>query len=106
MVKEELFQHAMQHQMKGGFIMDNLQEVMEINETNAIPDNEIDLSEIPEINSLEGFKPIHPEYYKPVREQVSIRFNKVLVEHFKTFGKGWQTKVNNFLMQEYINGRI
>ncbi len=51
----------MQHQMKGGFIMDNLQEVMEINETNAIPDNEIDLSEIPEINSLEGFKPIHPE---------------------------------------------
>lgn len=71
---------------------------MAINETNAIPDSEIDLSEIPEINSLEGFK--------PVREQVSIRFNKVLVDHFRTFGKGWQTKVNNFLMQEYLNGRI
>ena len=96
----------MQHRMKGGYTMDNLQEIMAINETNAIPDNEIDLSEIPEISSLEGFKPIHPEYYKPVREQVSIRFNKVLVDHFRTFGKGWQTKVNNFLMQEYISGRI
>ena len=86
--------------------MDNLQEIMAINETDAISDSEIDLSEIPEIKSLEVFKPIHPEYYKPVREQVSIRFNKVLVDHFRTFGKGWQTKVNDFLMQEYINGRI
>ena len=50
----------MQRRTKGGFIMDNLQEIMAINETNAIPDSEIDLSEIPEINSLEGFKPIHP----------------------------------------------
>ena len=27
----ELFQHAMQHQIKGGYIMDNLQEIMAIN---------------------------------------------------------------------------
>lgn len=74
----------------------------------AVPDDEIDYSEIPEITDFSGFKPLsqHPEFYKPVKEQVSIRFNKVLLAHFRSKGKGWQAEVNDFLMSAFMKGQI
>ena len=77
-------------------------------EANAIPNNEIDFSEIPEITDFTDFKPLveHSKYFKPVKEQVSIRFNKVLVTHFRSMGKGWQKQVNDFLMSAYMRGQI
>lgn len=72
----------------------------------AVPDDEIDFSEIPEITDFSGFKPLYHGYFKPKREQVSIRLSKYLVDHFKAMGKGWQTKVNDFLMEAVSNGQI
>lgn len=66
----------------------------------------IDFSDIPEITDFSEFHPRHPEYFKPKREQVSIRFSKYLVDHFKAMGKGWQTKVNDFLMDAVSKGLI
>ncbi|MBP3417059.1 MAG: BrnA antitoxin family protein, partial [Spirochaetaceae bacterium] len=40
------------------------------------------------------------------REQVSIRLSKYLVDHFKSMGKGWQTKLNDFLMDAVSKGLI
>lgn len=48
----------------------------------------------------------HPEYFKPKKEQVSIRLNKCLLDHFRAMGKGWQTKINDFLMDAVRNGQI
>ena len=58
----------------------------------AVSDDEIDYSEIPEITDFSGFKLLsqHSEYCKPVKEQVAIRFNKVLLAHFRSKGKGRQ----------------
>ncbi len=66
----------------------------------------IDFSDIPEITDFSGFKPRYPQYFKPCREQISIRLNKILVDHFKAMGKGWQTKVNDFLMDAVCKGQI
>ena len=33
----------------------------------------------------------------PTKIPVSIRLNQEIVEHFKSQGKGWQTKINNVL---------
>lgn len=66
----------------------------------------IDFSDIPEITDFSGFHPRYPEYFKPRREQVSIRFSKYLVDHFRKMGKGWQTKVNDFLMEAVNKGEI
>lgn len=66
----------------------------------------IDLSDIPEITDFSGFIPRYPEYFKPKREQVSIRLSKYLVDHFKSMGKGWQTKLNDFLMDAVSKGLI
>ena len=66
----------------------------------------IDFSDIPEITDFSGFKPRYPEYFKPKREQVSIRLSTYLVDHFKSMGKGWQTKLNDFLMDAVSKGLI
>ena len=66
----------------------------------------IDFSDIPEIMDFTGFQPRYLQYFKPKREQVSIRLSKYLVDHFKAMGKGWQTKVNDFLMEAVDKGQI
>lgn len=78
-------------------------------EQHAIPDSEIDTSEIPPVTDFSGFYFGNREYFKPVKpvkEQISIRMNKVLVDHFRSMGKGWQLQVNDFLMSAYMKGQI
>ena len=60
-------------------------------EANAVPYEEIDFSEIPEITDFSNFKPLamHSEYFKPVKESVTIRLDKMLVRYFRSKGKGW-----------------
>lgn len=88
------------------FIMNNLEKIIDQCEANAVPDDKIDFSELPPITDFSGFKPLQPEYFKPKREQVSIRMNKILVDHFRSTGKGWQSRVNDFLMKAVANGQI
>lgn len=86
--------------------MSRLDDIIAECEKNAVPDSEIDTSEIPPINDFSGFHFGNEKYYKPVKEQVSIRFNKVLLAHFRSLGKGWQGRVNDFLMSAYERGQI
>lgn len=66
----------------------------------------IDLSDIPEITDFSGFRPRHPEYFRPEGERVSIRLSKYLVDHFRAMGKGWQAKLNDFLTDAVSRGLI
>ena len=77
-------------------------------EANAVPYDKIDFSEIPEITDFSNFKPLamHSEYFKPLKESVTIRLDKALVQYFRSKGKGWQTKVNDFLVKAYRQGQI
>ena len=74
--------------MKGRLIMKDLEELLAKCEANAISDSQIDTSELPEITDFSGFEPMHPEYFKAKKEQISIRFNSILVDHFKSLEKG------------------
>ncbi len=40
----------------------------------------------------------------PTKTKVTIRLSPRVVEHFKSQGKGWQTRVNEALL-EYVNSR-
>lgn len=82
--------------------------IIEACEANAVPDEDIDYSEIPKTTDFSGFTPLskHGKYYKPVKAQISIRINKVLLDHFRSKGKGWQSQVNDFLMTAYQKGQI
>jgi len=86
--------------------MNELENIIKECEKNAIPDSEIDYAEIPPIDNFEGFNFGNQKYFKPIKEQVSIRINKVLLAHLRSKGKGWQSQVNDFLMNAYQNGQI
>jgi uncharacterized protein (DUF4415 family) len=86
--------------------MTDLEKFMKLCESNSIPDTQINTTDIPEITDFSGFEPMHPEYFKAKKQQISIRFNSILIDHFKSMGKGWQSKVNDFLMESYLAGEI
>ena len=84
----------------------NISQIIADCEKNAVPDEQIDTSEIPEITDLNGFYFGNKKYFKLVKEQVSIRFNKVLLDHLRSKGRRWQSEVNDFLMSAYMKGQI
>ena len=86
--------------------MSKLDDIMRECEANAVADKDIDFSEIPPVTDFSGFQFGNEKFFKPVKEQVSIRFNKVLLTHFREKGKGWQSEVNDFLMNAYLQGQI
>lgn len=96
--------------MKGGYTMteSSISQIIADCEANAIPDNEIDTSQIPPITDFRGFDFGNKEYFeiRPKKKQVSIRLNAILLDHLKSLGDGWQTKLNDFLMQSYLSGKI
>lgn len=46
---------------------------------------------------LAEFRPANPKYYRPTKELISLRLDAVLVDAFKSTGKGYQTKINEAL---------
>ena len=65
----------------------------------AMKDEDIDLSEIPEITPemfargivRRGLKPIPP------KQQLTLRMDSDVIEWFKNQGRGYQTKINSLL---------
>ena len=61
----------------------------------ALPDEEIDTTEIPEItdwgNAVVG------RFYRPVKETVTIRLDADVLDWLNQGGKGYQTRVNRIL---------
>ena len=61
----------------------------------ALPDEEIDTSDIPEIT--EWSKAVVGRFYRPVKETVTIRLDADVLDWLKQGGKGYQTRVNKIL---------
>jgi uncharacterized protein (DUF4415 family) len=66
----------------------------------AMPDEDIDLSDIPE--QLDWSNAVRGKFYRPVKEQVTLRIDADLLHWFKTReegGRGYQTRINAALRQ-------
>lgn len=61
----------------------------------AMPDEEIDTSEIPEVTDWS--KAVVGRFYRPVKETVTIRLDADVLDWLKQGGKGYQTRVNKLL---------
>lgn len=57
-----------------------------------LPESEIDLSDIPERTVL----------YKPVKKATTIRIDADILSWLRTYGKGYQTKINAILRKEML----
>jgi uncharacterized protein (DUF4415 family) len=61
----------------------------------AMPEGEIDLSDIPEIT--EWNSAVTGRFYRPVKETVTVRLDADLLDWLKQGGKGYQTRMNLIL---------
>lgn len=63
----------------------------------AKPDDEIDLSDIPEITEEMWKTAVRGKFYRPVKEQVTVRIDADVLAWLKQRGKGYQTRLNEIL---------
>ncbi|PKL13174.1 MAG: cytoplasmic protein [Spirochaetae bacterium HGW-Spirochaetae-8] len=76
-------------------------------EIEALRNREIDFSDIPELTPayLATLKKVVPrEHFKVVaiKKAISIKLDSDVLEHYKSKGKGYQTRINKILRQEML----
>ena len=76
------------------------QQNAELTALKALPDREIDTSDIPEILDWSGAR--RGALYRPVKQQITLRLDADVVAWFKANvqgGRGYQTEINRVLRQ-------
>jgi uncharacterized protein (DUF4415 family) len=59
----------------------------------ALPDDSVDLSDMPEV--LDWSRAERGKFYRPVKQQVTLRLDADVLHWFKTKGgRGYQTRIN------------
>jgi len=68
----------------------------------ALPDHEIDTSDIPELPAGAWKDAVRGRFYRPVKQAVSMRLDADVVAWLKRRGKGYQTRANSILRQRML----
>ena len=68
----------------------------------ALPDDQIDLSDIPEVTEEQFRRGVRGLFYRPLKKPVTIRLDVDIIEWLKRDGRGYQTKANALLRREMI----
>jgi uncharacterized protein (DUF4415 family) len=70
----------------------------------AMPDEEIDLSDMPEITDEQWARAFRPGLGRPIKQPVTIRLDTDIVNWFKQHARGapYQTEINRVLRQHVI----
>jgi uncharacterized protein (DUF4415 family) len=76
----------------------------ELRDLAARPDNEIDLTDIPEIQEIPSDAVIG-KFYRPKKITVTIRLDADVVAWIKASGDGYQTRINAYLRELMRRGR-
>ena len=63
----------------------------------AQPDSEIDFSEIPPLNESFWKNAVRNPFYRPVKQQLTVRLDADVVAWLRQQGKGYQTRLNQVL---------
>ena len=68
----------------------------------ALPDRQIDTSDIPELPPEAWKDAVRGRFYRPVKQPISMRLDSDVVAWLKKRGKGYQTRVNRILRQTML----
>ena len=68
----------------------------------ALPDDQIDTSDIPELPREAWKNAVRGRFYRPIKQAVSLRLDADVVAWLKKPGKGYQTRVNRILRQHML----
>jgi uncharacterized protein (DUF4415 family) len=67
----------------------------EINALAKLPDDQIDLSDIPEVTDWSGA--VSGAFYRPIKKSLTIRLDADVLAWLKSQGAGYQTRINHLL---------
>lgn len=84
--------------------MAKILEEMEL-EAASIPDGEIDLSDIPETTPSQWAMAERGKFYRPVKDQVTLRLDRYVLEWFKQNHPRYQTAINAALVEHVLRER-
>lgn len=68
----------------------------------ARPDSEIDLSEIPPLKESFWKNAVRNPFYRPVKQQLTVRLDADVVAWLRQKGKGYQTRLNRLLREAML----
>jgi uncharacterized protein (DUF4415 family) len=68
----------------------------------AMPDSQIDTSDISELPLRVWKNAVRGRFYRPVKQAVSMRLDADVVAWLKKAGKGYQTRANRILRQRML----
>ena len=70
------------------------------------PDSEINLDDIPELTDEQLSEMRRPgDFYKPVKEQITARIDADVLDWLKSYGKGYQSRINAILRREMLQNQ-
>jgi uncharacterized protein (DUF4415 family) len=69
----------------------------ELRALEAMPDSEIDSSDIPVVRDWTGAK--RGKFYRPVKREITLELDADLVNFFEARGEGYQTWINEALRE-------
>ena len=61
------------------------------------PDSEIDYSDIPPSTREDWTGAVRGKFYRPVKRQLTVRIDADVVAWLKSYGKGYQSRLNAIL---------
>lgn len=68
-----------------------------------MPDSEIDYSDIPELTEKFWQNAVTGHFYRPLKEQVTVRLDSDILAWLKKKGTGYQTRMNALLRAAMLN---
>jgi len=69
----------------------------------ALPDDQIDTSDIPELPPEAWKDAVRGRFYRPIKQSVSLRLDADVVAWLKKPGRGYQTRANDILRERMLH---
>ncbi len=68
----------------------------------AMPDDQIDLSDLPELTPEQLDRMVRARFYRPLKKQVTARLDADVLAWLKAGGDGYQTRMNAILRRAML----
>lgn len=69
----------------------------------AKPESEIDFSDLPATTEHDWQGAVRGKFYRPIKQQLTVRIDADILEWLKSQGKGYQSRLNDILREAMLN---
>jgi uncharacterized protein (DUF4415 family) len=78
----------------------------ELEKLRARQDEDIDLTDMPELTDSFFENAVQRNLYRPVKTSTTVRIDSEVIVWLKSYGKGYQTRINAILRDAMIRDRL